>query len=65
MDTDMDVDVDEDTDGSFGCLKRLSKSDQVLLHGIEAVVVLTLIILKQRALCRFILSLAVFLLVWG
>ena len=29
-----------------GCLKGVSKSVQVLLHGIEAAMVLTLIILK-------------------
>ena len=33
-----------------GCLKGVLKSVQVLLNGIEAVMVLTLTILKQRAL---------------
>ena len=33
-----------------GCLNAVSISVQVLLNGIEAVMVLTLIILKQRAL---------------
>ena len=35
-----------DVDGHFGCCKRVSKSVQVLLNGIEAVMVLTLMILK-------------------
>ena len=34
----------------FGCLKGPLQSVQVLFSGIEAVVVVTLIILKQRAL---------------
>ena len=34
----------------FGCLKRVSKSVQVLCSGMEAVMVLTLINLKLRAL---------------
>ena len=33
----------------FGSLKGLCKSVQVLFHGIKANIVLTLIILKQRA----------------
>ena len=36
----------------FGCFKEVSKSVQVLLNGREAVMVLTLIILKQRALLQ-------------
>ena len=35
----------------FGCLKDVSKSVQVLFNGIEALMVLTLTILRQRALC--------------
>ena len=34
----------------FGCLKGASKSVQVLFSGIEMAMVLTLIVLKQRAL---------------
>ena len=34
----------------FGCFKGASKPLQVLLNGIEAAIVLTLIMLKQRAL---------------
>ena len=47
---DADVEVDVDIDRHFGCLKEVSKSVQVLLNGLEAVLVLTLIILKWRAL---------------
>ena len=36
---------------SLGSLKGVSKSVEVLFNGIEAVMVLTLMILKQRALC--------------
>ena len=43
---DVDVEVDVDIDRYFGCLNGASKSVQVLLYGIEAVMVLTLIILK-------------------
>ena len=45
----MDVEVDVDRDSSFGCSKGLSKSVQVLLTGIEAVTLLTLTSLNQRA----------------
>ena len=45
-----DVEVDVDTDSYVGCLKGVSKSVQILFSGIEAVVVLTLIILEYRAL---------------
>ena len=34
---------------SFGCSNGVSKSDNVLLNGIKAVMVLTLILLKYRA----------------
>ena len=37
----MDVEVDVDIDAYFGCLKGVSKSVQVPLNGIEAVVALT------------------------
>ena len=43
-DVDMDVEVDSDVDSYFGSLKRVSKSVQVLFNGIEAVMVLTLMI---------------------
>ena len=50
IDTDLDVDVDievhVDVDGHFGCVKGFSTSVQVLLYGIEAIMVLTLIIRK-------------------
>ena len=49
IDTDIDyidVEVDVDIDRYFGSLKGLSKSVQVLLNGIEAVMVLTLVFLK-------------------
>ena len=46
MDIDIDVEVDVDIDRYFGCLKRVPKSVHVLLHGMETVLVLTLIILK-------------------
>ena len=36
----------------FGCLKGVSRSVQVLLYGIEAVMVLTLMIRNLRALFR-------------
>ena len=39
----------------FGCLKGLSKPVWVLLDSIEAVMVLTLIILKSRALLEMVL----------
>ena len=39
----------------FGCLKGVAKPVQVLFNGIEAVVVLTFMILKQRALSMDIL----------
>ena len=42
----MDVEVGADIDSCLGCLEGSSKSVQVLLHGIEAITVLTLIILK-------------------
>ena len=41
----IDVEVDANIDSYFGCLKRASTSVQVLLNGIEAVMVLTLIFL--------------------
>ena len=40
------VGVDVFTDGSFGCLKGACNTVQALFNGIEAVMVLTLIILK-------------------
>ena len=49
---DVDVEVDVDLDRYFGSLKEASKSVQVLFNGIEAVLVLTLILLKQRALLK-------------
>ena len=36
---DIDVEVDVDIDGYFGCLRKVSKSLQVLLNCIEAVLV--------------------------
>ena len=42
----VDVEVDVDIDSYFGSLKEVSKSVLVPFNGIEAVVVLTLIILK-------------------
>ena len=50
MDIDIDVEVDVDIDRYFGCLERVSKSVQVPLNGIETFMVLTLILLKYRAL---------------
>ena len=47
---DVDIDVDVDIDSCFGYLKWVSKSVQILFHCIEAVMVLTSIILKERAL---------------
>ena len=44
------TDVEVDIDSYLGCLKRVSKAVQVLCSGIEAVMLLTLIILKWRAL---------------
>ena len=44
------VEVDVDIDWYFGCVKRVSKPIQVLFNAIAAVTVLTLIVLKQRAL---------------
>ena len=38
--------VDVDIDMYFGCLKEDSEPVQVLLHGVEAAMGLTLIILK-------------------
>ena len=47
MDIDVYVEVDVDIDGYFGSLmKGVSKSVQVLSDGIEAVIVLILILLK-------------------
>ena len=46
VDVDVEVDVDAGIDRYFGCLKGLSKPVQVLLNCLEAVMVLTLIILK-------------------
>ena len=43
---DIDVEVEVDIDTYFGSLKEVSKSMQVLLSGIEAVMVLTLAVLK-------------------
>ena len=45
----MEVEAHVDIDSYFGCLKAVSKSVQVLFNGIEAVVVLTLIVLIQGA----------------
>ena len=42
----MDVEVEVDLDRYLGCLKGVSKSVQVLLNDIEAVMVLTLLILQ-------------------
>ena len=36
---------------NFGCLKGVQSQFRYCLLGIEAVMVLTLVILKQRALC--------------
>ena len=47
---DIEVEADVDMDSYFGCLKGASKSVQVPLNGMEAVMVLTLMILKWRAL---------------
>ena len=47
IDMDIDVEIDVDIDSRFGCIKGLSKADQVLLYGIEAIMVLTLTFLKQ------------------
>ena len=44
IDIDTDVEVDVDIDSYLGCLREASKSVEVLLNGIQAVVVLTLII---------------------
>ena len=41
-----DIEVDADIDRYFGCLRGLLKSVQVLLNGVEAVVVLALLSLK-------------------
>ena len=51
IDIEVEVDVDVDMDSYFGCLTGVSKSVQVLFHGIEAVIVLvlTLIILKMAS----------------
>ena len=38
--------MDVDIDSYFGCWKGFSKSVQILSNGIEAVVVLTLTVLK-------------------
>ena len=43
---DVEVDIDIDIDGYFVCLEGVSQSVQLLLAGTEAVLVLTLIILK-------------------
>ena len=55
LDIDIDVDVGLDVDIDLGCryfgyLKGVSKAVQVLLNGIEAVMLQTVIVLKQRAL---------------
>ena len=42
IDVDVDVRVDVDIDSCFGCVKGISKSVQVLLNDIEAVMVLSL-----------------------
>ena len=47
---DMDVEVDVDIDRYFCCSKEVSKSVLVLFHGIEAVLVLTLIIASPVSL---------------
>ena len=46
---DIDVEVDVEIDSYIGSLKRVSKSVQVLLNGIDAVMVLTLTIPNYRA----------------
>ena len=43
---DIDVAIDVDVDGCFDSLKRVSKSVQVTFNGTEAVMALTLRILK-------------------
>ena len=42
----IEVDVYIDIDSYFGCSKWMLKSVQVLFHGIEAVMILTLMLLK-------------------
>ena len=42
----MKGDIDVDMDRYFGCLKEVSKSDQVLFNGTEAVMVLTFMFLR-------------------
>ena len=46
----MDIDVDVDVNRHFRYLKQGSRSVQVLLNGIEAVMALTLMIRKQQTL---------------
>ena len=46
VDVAVDVEVDVDIHRYFGCLKGVSKSVQLLLNGMEAVMVLTVITLK-------------------
>ena len=46
IDIDIDVEVDVDIDSYLSCSKKVSMSVQVLFHGLEAVMVLTLRILK-------------------
>ena len=45
IDIQIDIEVDVDMDKYFGCSKWISKSVQLLLNGIHAVMGLTLIIL--------------------
>ena len=53
---DIDVEVDVDIDCYFAVYRGFSKSVQVLLNGIEAVMELTLISMKSRTLCIFVVS---------
>ena len=46
IDIDIDAEVDVDIDSCLGCKNGVSKPVQVLFHGIEAVLVLTLILVK-------------------
>ena len=48
--TDTDVEVVVDTDCCFGCFKRGFTGSAGTAGGVEAVMVLTLIVLKWRAL---------------
>ena len=50
IDIDIDVEMDVDIDRHIGSLTGVSKSVHVPVNGTEAVIVLTLIFLKQRDL---------------